>query len=323
MLARSQFLTCHSPNQRSQPRDGKDKKGRKALFCWLSIRMNRWNTFYQNIRDPSWPECANEHEFTKLPAHIQEEIITVFNGNDYLYLTKEDLHYLPLTISNQTNIDNRFELEFKVANDFVVYYNCNIEGGGIQGGQNFPRIIRCLYPDRTFEHCLEWAAGHGAIGFRILADGICKKLHLVESDQSAVDACNKTIDNVPKRYVGSTTVTLTDTLATLDQSLVFDLIVANPPAYQSQIWTTNNFPNMEMTQWQRITHDKDWQVHQNFFKHIKKHLADDGIILLQEQMFGSSVFEFEQFINAGGLKIISAFYEKHNAITWYLELTHK
>jgi hypothetical protein len=32
MLARSQFRTCHSPNQRIQPRDGKEQKGSSEPF---------------------------------------------------------------------------------------------------------------------------------------------------------------------------------------------------------------------------------------------------------------------------------------------------
>ena len=306
---------------------GRTKKGRRPFFVGcviarLSIVMNRWNEFYQNIQDPSWPDCANEHEFFKLPMHIQEEIVSVFNGNDYLYLTTEDLHYVPTTVEHEIN-NNQFDLEFKVADDFVVYYNDCIEGGGIQVGQSFPRIVRCLYPNKTFENCLEWASGHGAIGFRLLSDSLCKNLHLLDCDPMAVDACKKTINYMPDRCIGSTTLTLTNTIETLDNALMFDLIVANPPAYQSRLWARDNFKNTPMQHWHRISYDKDWQAHQDFFKHIKQHLTQDGVILLQEQMLGSSVFEFEKFVDAGGLKIKSAFYEKYNRYTWYLELIHK
>ena len=78
-----------------------------------------------------------------------------------------------------------------------------------------------------------------------------------------------------------------------------------------------------MHDWHRISVDKDWQAHQDFFVNIKKHLAPNGVILLQEQKFGSSVFEFEKFIADSGLKIVSAFVEKFNQHTWYLELTHQ
>jgi 16S rRNA G966 N2-methylase RsmD len=230
---------------------------------------------------------------------------------------------LPLTLPADDLCSNQdYDLQFSVANDFVVYYNHNIEGGGIHDGQNFPRVIKYLYPDRIFEQGMEWAAGHGAIGFRLLADGICKKIHLVEKHQSAINACKKTIDNMPVRFKNTVTFSHTSTIATLDHSLQFDLIVANPPTYRSHLWTHKNFSSTPSQDWYRISFDKDWQAHQDFFANIKKHLTANGTVLLQEQTLGSSVFEFEKFIIAGGLKIVSAFYEKINTFTWYLELAH-
>jgi hypothetical protein len=40
--------------------------------------MSAWQEFYQQIRDPSWPDCAIEEEFDSLPKHIQQECISVF-----------------------------------------------------------------------------------------------------------------------------------------------------------------------------------------------------------------------------------------------------
>ena len=38
----------------------------------------KWLTFYQQIKDPSWPDCDNEEDFCKLPDAIQQECIEVF-----------------------------------------------------------------------------------------------------------------------------------------------------------------------------------------------------------------------------------------------------
>ena len=38
----------------------------------------KWLTFYQQIKDPSWPDCDNEEDFCKLPESIQQECIEVF-----------------------------------------------------------------------------------------------------------------------------------------------------------------------------------------------------------------------------------------------------
>lgn len=40
--------------------------------------MSTWQEFYQEIKDPSWPECSTEDDFFKLPLVIQQECRLVF-----------------------------------------------------------------------------------------------------------------------------------------------------------------------------------------------------------------------------------------------------
>ena len=40
--------------------------------------MSTWQEFYNEIRDPSWPDCATEDDFLQLPDHIQQECQSVF-----------------------------------------------------------------------------------------------------------------------------------------------------------------------------------------------------------------------------------------------------
>jgi hypothetical protein len=40
--------------------------------------MSTWQEFYDQIRDPSWPECADESQFELLPEYIQTECQEVF-----------------------------------------------------------------------------------------------------------------------------------------------------------------------------------------------------------------------------------------------------
>jgi len=40
--------------------------------------MSTWKEFYQNIKDPSWPECDREQDFDQLPDHIQKECKQTF-----------------------------------------------------------------------------------------------------------------------------------------------------------------------------------------------------------------------------------------------------
>lgn len=40
--------------------------------------MSTWVEFYNEIKDPSWPDCNNEGQFSSLPVEIQQECIEVF-----------------------------------------------------------------------------------------------------------------------------------------------------------------------------------------------------------------------------------------------------
>ena len=40
--------------------------------------MTAWAEFYQSIKDPSWPDCELEENFSQLPKHIQQECVDVF-----------------------------------------------------------------------------------------------------------------------------------------------------------------------------------------------------------------------------------------------------
>jgi hypothetical protein len=48
--------------------------------------MSTWQEFYDEIRDPSWPDCPTEAQFVELPDHIQRECQEVFG---YIPGTKE------------------------------------------------------------------------------------------------------------------------------------------------------------------------------------------------------------------------------------------
>tara|TARA_R110000868_G_scaffold411113_1_gene701843 strand:- start:950 stop:1858 length:909 start_codon:yes stop_codon:yes gene_type:complete len=43
--------------------------------------QTKWITFYEQIKDSSWPDCYCEEDFYKLPEHIQEECINIFGYN--------------------------------------------------------------------------------------------------------------------------------------------------------------------------------------------------------------------------------------------------
>jgi len=232
-------------------------------------------------------------------------------------LTSEDIVDVFTSPIVENNADN-FDIEFFVANDFAVFYNHNLEGAGTLFAQRYSLILKLLYPDRIFHNCLEWCSGHGAIGFRLLADEICKNLHLLEMYPPAVNACKKTIAHMPVRFENRVSIYETSTLTSLPSGIRFDLIVGNPPHFPLQV----SYPLFRINQHhqQRVTVDKEWQTHKDFFANIAYNLAEDGVILLQEIYH---IDEFAEMIDHGGLKITKMFKEKTYDLPWYMELTHK
>jgi hypothetical protein len=56
--------------------------------------MSTWQEFYSQVRDPSWPDCATESEFSQLPANIQKECIEQFG-------------YVPSSFQNKSKLVNK------------------------------------------------------------------------------------------------------------------------------------------------------------------------------------------------------------------------
>ena len=279
--------------------------------------IHAWNEFYNAIRDPSWPNCSTEHEFHNLPDHIKKEILEVHNGAQHVALTASGLAPILENIVLKDNKSDEHvpecKLQLAVANDFDVYYDEYMDGGGTTFGQNFPKIIKHLYSNRVFENCLEWCSGPSFIGFRLLADGICNNLTLMDTYKPSLLAAEKTIKHMPDRFAGAVSIFHNDNVSNL--SGVYDLIVSDPPWYASLQFDD---PNTN-----RLGVDYEWKIHENFFRNIKKNLAPDGVILLQEDRMGSAPICFDRFIEESNLQITNAFYEKAFPEFWYLEVRHK
>jgi len=96
-------------------------------------------------------------------------------------------------------------------------------------------------------------------------------------------------------------------------------VVGNPPHF---VITPSWFGQQDITNANRICVDRDWQAHREFFDNIKPRLAQDGVIVLQENINGSSVNEFRSFIESNGLRVGRCIREKACPEFWYLEVLH-
>lgn len=237
-------------------------------------------------------------------------------------MPKRDIFLHPLTQPakiDYRNIDTipMLEPEFKV-NDIQVWCDGEMYGGGNNFGQEYVPVLRTLFPEKTFNNCLEWCAGPGFIGFALLAHDLVQNLYLAEIFKPAVLACEKTLANLPDKYQGRTVKPLhLASVAEIDASIKFDLIVGNPPHWN---WATAPYVAAYFSD--RINADSDWQIHKNFFSNIKKNLAEDGVIILQEAAWASGPDTFREMIESNGLKISRCFHTEEFMNYWYLEVTH-
>jgi methylase of polypeptide subunit release factors len=176
-----------------------------------------------------------------------------------------------------------------------VYHDSSLDGGGTWFGQEYIHMVRSRYPGRRFRHCFEWCSGAGYIGFGLLAHDLCERLFLTDLHATAITSLQDTVAHnaVIKEHVSWQ---LTDRVASIPHHHQFDLVVANPPHYLECPGDEN---------YQRIAVDPGWQVHREFFENISPLLAEDGIILLQENQAGSTqgAEEFRSMIEANGLEI--------------------
>lgn len=291
--------------------------------------MNNW---YDNIKDPSWPETIDAEEIKKLPANISQEIITrillplLDSKSDIT-----DLEIIRLPYSDTCNRDYKnvnynpqCRKTFKI-NDVTVYYDDELDGGGTNFGHDFTPVIKLLYPNKTFNNCLEWCAGPGFIGFGLLANDICKNLYLAEIFKPAIQCCNKTIACLPLRFADRLIETIhLSSVSEIAPDKMFDLVVASPPffnrsdkIYGARVLSVNNsLPS------HRLTTDTNWNIHRDFYKNVKKHLSKDGIILLQEEMWHSGPDTFHDMIHESGLEITDCFHTSIRRDIYYLEVRH-
>lgn len=290
-------------------------------------KINRWLHFYNNIKDSSWPDCCNEHQFHALPERIKQEIIQQHGGDDYVALQPHDIEFAfdqPRVHNLDQTTDLTLDQTFAVAPDFDVYYHEMLEGDGTTNGQDFPNVIRYFHPGRRFRHCLDWCSGAGFIGFRLLADQLCDKVTLHDAFEPAVRACRQTIDLMPDRYQGRAQAYCAPDLSWLEPGHEFDLVVGNPPPARTYADFDVRPENYDhgFDNYNRIFVDPDWAAHRDFVNNINRNLAPGAVVLIKNNFARVSKGDWEPLLKGTGLRIVRAFRERWLPAMWYLELTN-
>lgn len=200
-----------------------------------------------------------------------------------------------------------------------VFYTYEMDGGGTTFGQEIPDMVALRYPSRRFRYALEWCSGPGFIGYNLFDHRLIDNLCLVDLYHPAIEMA-KTTANV-NDLQGKVKFYLLDDMSLLPISEKFDLVVASPPHFSQSVHTEYHR--------KRIVFDQDWDAHRNFYNHIKKNLSADGVILMQENLSGSTVETFRPMIEDAGLKIKDWYLSpdfcsgQRGTLIYYLEITHK
>jgi hypothetical protein len=83
----------------------------------------------------------------------------------------------------------------------------------------------------------------------------------------------------------------------------WNLVVSNPPHFVDQY------------EGDIRAHDPEWQIHRAFFKTVSSYLAEDGVIVLQENNRGSTVETFRFMIERSGFNILFKHRDSPNLTT--------
>lgn len=174
-----------------------------------------------------------------------------------------------------------------------VYYQPGMDGGGTWFGQEYIAVIAERYR-RRFERCFEWCSGPGFIGYSLLDHGLVERLTLADCFEPALASARETAQDADNKIADRIDVFHSDTITGLPYTEPFDLVVGNPPHF---------YHPPEHPTFDRLDCDPGWQTHQEFFANIGTRLADDGIILLQENWPGSQPDTFAPWIETNGLRM--------------------
>ena len=176
-----------------------------------------------------------------------------------------------------------------VLGGLTIEYRSELDGGGIEFGQDFIPFLRARQMPRQ-PRMFEWCAGPAFIGFSALGHGLCETLCLADINPAAVACCMTTVrlNHLEDRV----SVYQSNNLRNIPQAERWNLVVSNPPHFIDQY------------EGDIRAHDPDWAIHREFFNTIGPHLAGDGVVVLQENNRGSTVETFREMIDAAGLKIV-------------------
>ena len=167
-----------------------------------------------------------------------------------------------------------------------------LNGGGIMYAYEFAHII--LKKIGKVEHAFEYCAGPGFIGFNLLANNLCDRLTLADTNPRSVELIKETIKS--NHLQDKVTVYHSDCLDAIPEKEKWDLVVSNPP------WVLSSKDKKDI-----MVCDPESRVHEKFFRDINKFLKPNGSILFIEGAEFTNANSFKDMIEKNGLSMAASF----------------
>jgi tRNA1(Val) A37 N6-methylase TrmN6 len=170
---------------------------------------------------------------------------------------------------------------------------------------------------KPVERILEWCSGPGYIAFALETIGYGKEYVLSDIHEPLIEVVNQSIidNNVQDRMQ----FICSDNFKNMPAQK-FDLIVGNPPHFNFFLPDSEEAIKYEE---HRKHMDLDWECHKDFFKTVKEYLAEDGQIILMENVKGSSPTLFYEMLKDYGLRIANSKTSREwPEDIWYLKIVH-
>ena len=191
-------------------------------------------------------------------------------------------------------------LKFK--NGIHVKWDFGDDGGG---SKHYVDFLNVIGTEKKYNNCLEWCAGLSAIGFSLVDAGIAKNIVLMDIYEPALIRAQENAKN--NNIIDNVSIRVCDTIDSLPNTDKFDLVVSNPPHSNSDHWIEELYSEstqLEKDWMYRMTVDKDWELHKEFFKNITKYLNPNADLYISEVYQNSHFVDWAKEV---GLNVIEVF----------------
>jgi hypothetical protein len=168
--------------------------------------MSTWVEFYNEIKDPNWPDCKDEGQFSSLPENIQQECITVFGYTPGQFRKTSKLvdRVFPIHTATACQLKWNWSTIFLTTEETASCHRTNHHRFDTDKFdfhntpsklQDRERMLQGQWPEKGCEYCrdIEQAAGQSDRITNLDFPGIHAPLEL-DTDPTAVDVTPRILE---------------------------------------------------------------------------------------------------------------------------------